>query len=179
MEKRFPNVVKQTSVELTDIDGPRISRKSILRNRSHRTSSSTDGYRLSGDSNIICSTSTTYVSGESILGYCTFQFQHCGKYSISEVGLSDHKGTSERIFTLCSAYIYSFLFAVCFQSEPNPHSENELFEQIITMHVLQMMLILHIPVDIAPSLIASDPGWDVAMVIHNPCTFQIANDQSK
>lgn len=45
---------------LTEIDGPLISRKSILRNRSHSTSSSTDGYRLSGDSKIICSTSTTY-----------------------------------------------------------------------------------------------------------------------
>lgn len=46
---------------LTEIDGPLISRKSMLRNKSHSTSSSTVGYRLSGDSKIICSTSTTFV----------------------------------------------------------------------------------------------------------------------
>lgn len=37
---------------------PRISRKSILRNKSQSTSSSSVGYRP-GESNIICKTSTT------------------------------------------------------------------------------------------------------------------------
>lgn len=59
------------------------------------------------------------------------------------------------------------------------HSEIELFELIIRIHVLQMMLILCIPVDIAPGPIASDLGLDVAMVAHIPCTFRIADDQNK
>lgn len=52
------------TIILTEIDGPLISRKSILRNKSHSTSSSTDGYRLSGDSKIICNTSTTYINSK-------------------------------------------------------------------------------------------------------------------
>lgn len=38
------------NTKLTDTDGPLISRKSMLRNKSQRTSSSTVGKRLSGDS---------------------------------------------------------------------------------------------------------------------------------
>lgn len=106
--KAFSKRCNTNCFELTDIDGPRISRKSILRNRSHRTSSSTDGYRLSGDSNIICSTSTTYVHGwESILCYCTFQFQHYAAANITFVRLDYWTTKANKwthSYTLCSAY---------------------------------------------------------------------------
>lgn len=110
---------------LTDIDGPRISRKSILRNRSHSTNSSTDGYRLSGDSNIICSTSTTCMSiGINYL--IAKMFMHTVRWQISPASEADYTGWA------IGSYNQPPNVSFCL-SPINVSSK--LFEQIILIHI--------------------------------------------